>query len=73
MSVEAFTEYERWCPICRRGKMQQRTNRKKGNTFLGCSNYPACDFTMEDPESPKDDADEDVDSIDRDHRWDRDD
>lgn len=34
------------CPygLCK-GRLITRTNRNTGEKFLGCSNYPACDYT----------------------------
>ena len=36
---------ERWCPQCR-APLVERTNRATGSTFLGCSEWPDCSFTM---------------------------
>lgn len=33
------------CPLCGKGVLVERTNRK-GESFYGCSRYPACRFTM---------------------------
>ena len=33
------------CPQCADGELVEKKARKRGNTFYGCSNYPACDFT----------------------------
>ncbi|GLQ46691.1 membrane protein [Dyella lipolytica] len=41
---EVASGAEPLCPICARA-MVQRTNRKSGKTFWGCSDYPACHGT----------------------------
>jgi DNA topoisomerase I len=33
------------CPQCADGELVEKKARKRGNTFYGCSNYPACEFT----------------------------
>jgi len=35
------------CPRCKTGKLVKRES--KGKTFYGCSNYPKCDYTCENP------------------------
>lgn len=35
------------CPNCADGHLRVRTNRGTGIDFLGCSNYPDCDYTEE--------------------------
>ena len=34
------------CPVCKKGKLVVRTNRNDLRTFLGCTNYPKCDYTV---------------------------
>ncbi|WP_040660733.1 UvrD-helicase domain-containing protein [Oscillibacter ruminantium] len=36
------------CPKCKKGHLVVRTNETAGNSFLGCSNFPACDCTLSD-------------------------
>ena len=36
------------CPRCKTGHLVVRVNEKNGNNFLGCSNYPKCDYTIND-------------------------
>lgn len=44
-------EVELVCPKCvPPPKLVMRTNRQNGSQFLGCQNYPMCNFTMEIPE-----------------------
>lgn len=39
------------CPECApRRKLIVKTNKKNGNQFLGCPNYPICDFTRDIPD-----------------------
>ena len=33
------------CPICKKGKLAIRTNRTNNNKFVGCMNYPQCNYT----------------------------
>ena len=33
------------CPRCKTGQMMRRTNSKRGNAFLGCTNFPYCKHT----------------------------
>ena len=33
------------CPQCADGELVEKKARRRGNTFYGCSNYPACEFT----------------------------
>ncbi len=33
------------CPKCKRGWMVERTNKETHEKFLGCTNYPACNYT----------------------------
>lgn len=33
------------CPVCKRGDIVIRINRRTGNRFYGCSNYPYCGYT----------------------------
>lgn len=33
------------CPICQTGILIMRENHKKNSLFVGCSNYPKCNFT----------------------------
>lgn len=42
------------CPECSADtKLLIKTNRHNGNQFLGCPNWPDCDYTREIPESMK--------------------
>ena len=34
------------CPQCKVGSLVERTNKKTGQTFYGCSEYPACKFAV---------------------------
>lgn len=34
------------CPDCDDGKLVKRLNRGTGEDFLGCSNYPKCEFSQ---------------------------
>lgn len=34
------------CPVCKKGRLIVRENRKKGNLFIGCSRWPACNHTQ---------------------------
>jgi ssDNA-binding Zn-finger/Zn-ribbon topoisomerase 1 len=44
-------EVEIYCPKCRPlVKLIVKTNRHNGNQFLGCPNYPDCDYTRPIPE-----------------------
>ena len=36
------------CPFCKTGKLILRKNDTNGNSFYGCSNYPYCDYTIND-------------------------
>ena len=36
------------CPHCKSGHLVIRVNKKDGQKFLGCSNYPHCDYTIND-------------------------
>ena len=36
------------CPRCKSGRLVLRNNESNGNQFYGCSNYPYCDYTIED-------------------------
>jgi ssDNA-binding Zn-finger/Zn-ribbon topoisomerase 1 len=33
------------CVECKEGYLVERTNSKTGHTFLGCSEWPDCDYT----------------------------
>ena len=39
------------CPKCHTGHLIEKTSRW-GTKFIGCSNYPACDYTEKDPSQP---------------------
>ena len=44
------------CPRCRTGHLVIRNGQTEGSSFLGCSNYPICDYTANDVsilQSPK--------------------
>jgi len=34
------------CPVCKKGYLVLRRNNGNGSQFLGCSNYPQCDVTL---------------------------
>ena len=34
------------CPRCKKGVLILRTNSEDGSQFLGCSNYPQCDYRV---------------------------
>lgn len=36
------------CPKCKGGFLMLRENSKSGNQFLGCTNFPQCDYTVSD-------------------------
>lgn len=38
------------CPKCMTGRLVLRKNTHTGQLFVGCTNYPRCDFTLPDPE-----------------------
>lgn len=43
---------ERDCPKCSpRVKLMVKTNRANGNQFLGCPNWPECEYTAPIPEA----------------------
>ena len=33
------------CPECKDGELVEKSARRRGNTFYGCSRYPKCKFT----------------------------
>ncbi len=35
------------CPVCVKGHLRQRENKRNGGIFYGCSNYPYCEHTQE--------------------------
>ena len=37
---------ETLCPKCKTGHLVRRKNEKTGTIFIGCSNYPKCDYTV---------------------------
>jgi hypothetical protein len=41
--------FEVVCPRNADGRLVARRARRTGNVFWGCSNYPGCDFTTNDP------------------------
>lgn len=53
---QVFTEadYIKDCPQCKKGHLVERTN-KKGNKFLGCTNFPKCRY-IESLNEPKEDG-----------------
>ena len=52
--LEDKTEVALTCPNCGPAtKLVVRTNGYTGHQFLGCPNYPECEFTQELPESLK--------------------
>ena len=36
------------CPRCKTGRLVVRKNEERNRYFLGCSNYPQCDYTVND-------------------------
>ena len=44
--TEVVTEIS--CPHCKSGRLVIRNSEKNGNKFYGCSNYPYCDYTIDD-------------------------
>jgi len=50
--LENNKQVERYCPNCSpMVKLRVKTNRVNGNQFLGCPNWPDCDYTDSIPES----------------------
>lgn len=47
-SGSAEIETEIACPHCKTGRLVMRNNEKSGKKFYGCSNYPYCDYTIDD-------------------------
>ena len=47
---DAETERKVSCPRCKTGFLQMRLNEKNNRRFVGCENYPLCDYTYHDPE-----------------------
>ena len=41
-------EHEILCPHCKTGRLVIRSNEKTGSKFYGCSNYPYCDYSIDD-------------------------
>ncbi len=51
MKFEENTESDILCPNCNPPrKLIVKTNKVNGGQFLGCPNYPACDYTRGIPE-----------------------
>jgi len=46
--LEVTHEGEIACPYCKSGRLVLRTNESDGNKFYGCSNYPYCDYSIND-------------------------
>ena len=44
-SAKAGGDTARFCPKCKTGVLVVRRNSKDGHNFMGCSNYPQCDYT----------------------------
>ena len=40
------SDTETLCPKCKMGHLIRRKNEKTGLVFIGCSNYPKCDYTV---------------------------
>ena len=40
------SDTETLCPKCKTGHLVRRKNEKTGAIFIGCSNYPKCDYTL---------------------------
>ena len=34
------------CPVCIKGRLEKRENKRNGGIFYGCSNYPYCEHTQ---------------------------
>lgn len=47
-TAKAATE-EILCPRCKTGHLMIRKSESNSRFFVGCSNYPQCDFTVKDP------------------------
>lgn len=47
-NMEATCENNIPCPYCKSGHLVLRTNKTDGNKFYGCSNYPYCDYSIND-------------------------
>ena len=47
-NMKATHEGEIACPYCKSGRLVLRTNESDGNKFYGCSNYPYCDYSIND-------------------------
>ncbi len=41
-----FTERTVNCPRCKKGRLTLRKNEETGKLFVGCSNYPRCNYTV---------------------------
>ena len=41
-------KYEIKCPKCKSGRLVMRVNPDNGENFYGCSNYPYCDYSIND-------------------------
>mgnify|MGYP000844728180 CR=1 FL=1 len=51
IKFENNSESDIVCPNCKRHtKLVVKTNRKTDHQFLGCPNYPECDYTREIPQ-----------------------
>ena len=46
--MELTHEGEIKCPHCKSGRLVERRNENDGTKFFGCSNYPYCDYTIDD-------------------------
>ena len=53
VSTNEGGEEARFCPKCKTGVLVVRRNPKDGHNFLGCSNYPQCDYTFHKLEQSK--------------------
>lgn len=47
-SADNFTRSQISCPSCKSGRLIMRERLSDGSSFLGCSNYPYCKYTIDD-------------------------
>ena len=44
--ISKQNDTEMLCPKCKTGHLVKRINEKSGKEFIGCSNYPKCDYVV---------------------------